>query len=39
LFRAAENSQVMIVHDKVKIACESAGMTGIVFFLPQDYIL
>jgi len=37
MFRLAEHCQVIVVHERVKAACERAGITGIQFFQPSDF--
>lgn len=39
MFRTAEHAQVIVVHEAVRNACVEAGITGIQFFLPEDYSL
>lgn len=39
MFRTVEHAQVIVVHEAVRNACVDAGMTGIQFFLPEDYSL
>lgn len=36
-FRLLEHSQVVIVHEQVKISCEQAGVTGVRFVRPEYF--
>lgn len=39
LFRLAEHTQVIVMADVVKHACEAAGLTGMRFLRPEDFSL
>lgn len=39
MFRAAEFTQVIVVHERIKNACEDAGITGVVFYSPAGFTL
>ena len=38
-FRLAEFLQIVVVHERVKRVCETAGITGVGFVRPEDYSL
>lgn len=39
MFRVEGFSPLIVVHEKIKEACEGNGITGIVFYEPEDYTL
>jgi hypothetical protein len=39
MFRLAEYPPIVVAHDRVVKAAESAGITGVNFYRPEDYIL
>lgn len=37
-FRLCEIPQILIVNNKIKVACESAQITGVRFYAPEQYL-
>lgn len=39
LFRTSEHSQIIVAHNVVKEICEKNGISGIVFYEPQEFTM
>jgi len=39
MFRLKEHSQIIVVHEKIKTACEAERMSGVQFFEPENFTL